>query len=302
MAFALMSDILSGNWQFNFETIIIGKTGIVLDGQHRLVALVLAGQEYENFPDDFSKWKSSPEISVLVGLGAVESKEVVNTIGTGKKRSIADSLYASTEFGDEYNEADIRKLARMSEFCVRLLWQRTGAKDDAFNPRISHSDALHFIESHPSVLSSLKVIYELNMKREKKINKMITTGSASALLYLMSVSNSDPTKYQEDDEANESVLDFKNTELAEQYWMGIATKDKKVSAVVDAIAKMVSSGNNSLIEKVCIFVKGWNAFLENGKVKSSDVKLKIKTDENGFRKIVENPRVAGIDIGAEGIL
>lgn len=65
----------AGKWVFNGDPIRISKTGVLLDGQHRLSAVVKSGM-----PQKFV---------VMTGL----DDDVFKTIDTGKKRNAADALF-----------------------------------------------------------------------------------------------------------------------------------------------------------------------------------------------------------------
>lgn len=68
------ADIRAGNWQLNGESIIMANTGAIIDGQHRLLAIVEAQREIETF----------------VASGVAES--AFETIDQGKSRNAADVL------------------------------------------------------------------------------------------------------------------------------------------------------------------------------------------------------------------
>lgn len=73
----LASQIKTGKWQNNGQTIVIASDGTLMDGQHRLSAIVSA-----NEPAD-------------LGLVTNVSREAMATIDNGKPRSSADVLYMS---------------------------------------------------------------------------------------------------------------------------------------------------------------------------------------------------------------
>jgi len=294
----LMYEILARNWQFNLETIIVGCSGAVLDGQHRLIALVLAVQEYHRNPDRYPAWDEPPYIDVIVALGAKESKEIVNTIGTGKPRSLADSFYASGVFDIEDNPKDLKQLCRMAEHSVRLLWLRTGAGLDNYNTKYSHSDALKFLENHATLMDYTKTLYEENDGKHKKIEKF-SGAYAPALFYLMATSATNPESYRKAYTRTEEILDFSREELAERYWMLLASEDKSVEAVTKAINALSAEGNYKENERVAILIKGWNVFVDESKDKitDKDVKLDVKLNDFGSRILLEDPTVGGIDLG-----
>lgn len=70
----LAADMTAGEWQVNGEAIIFADDGTLLDGQHRLEAVVLSG--------------ATVPMSVVAGV----SKDAFKTIDIGKKRTGADAL------------------------------------------------------------------------------------------------------------------------------------------------------------------------------------------------------------------
>jgi len=286
--------ILGGQWEFNFETIIVGKTGWILDGKHRLAALVMAQQEWEKDPDQYPYWEDEPFIQTLVGLGAEERDRVVNTISTGKMRTVSESLFSSGMV-DGYELKEAKKACRVLEFAVRVLWQRTGAKEDAFNPKINHSEAFGFLDNHPGLMSTVKVVMEENGGAERRIIQLLPGGHAAALLYLMSVSKSNPVSYGK--RRHEDQLDFSLQERAEEYWVKLSTRDSSVAPIISAIAKLADAGNTSVHERVGIIIKGWSLFASKKKITSDLIRLKVTKNKDGMRTLAEDPTVAGIDVG-----
>lgn len=73
----LVAAMRSGEWQLNGETIIVSDTGKLMDGQHRLKAVIAFGRP----------------VDLLVAYGANE--DAFHTIDTGKGRSPGDILSMS---------------------------------------------------------------------------------------------------------------------------------------------------------------------------------------------------------------
>lgn len=68
--------ILNGHYLFNGQPIILGEDGTLLDGQHRLQAIVDA----------------EIAVPVLVVVGVPHGDKAFQTLDTGRKRSVADTL------------------------------------------------------------------------------------------------------------------------------------------------------------------------------------------------------------------
>lgn len=292
----LMWEHLAGNWYNNMETIILGRTGLVVEGKHRLASIVWAAQEYRKSREKYPFWKDEPTMDCTLALGASEELKVINTLGTGKRRSLSDSLFACGLFDNDKPKV-VKTQCKMLDHSVRLLWSRTGAKKDAFTKNISHSEAFDFIDRHPKITECVRHIYGENSGKARLIDKIIPTGYASGLMYLMMCSNSDPTEYQETDRPTEDVLDFSNEELAEKFWLSIARREEETMPVIHTVAKLMEVGNTSLRERLGIIVKAWNLYAEDKTIRSSAIRVKHKTDDEGNRRMIENPAVDGIDLG-----
>lgn len=292
LSMAIMYDILNGFFEDNLETIIVGRTGLVLDGKHRLIALIDAVNEYRRNPEQYPFWDNDPAIPSLVALGASEEAKVVNTIGTGKSRSLSDSLYASGVFDSTLTAKQLRQVSKTTEFCIRFLWQRTGAMNDAYSPRIRHAEAFDFLSRHNNIHHCVKTIIEENKGKLRRIEKFISLGTASGLLYLMATKEKGTKEYREMAIPDEGVLDFDNIEKAETYWLNLADSAKETKEVANAIAAMFAVGNSSAEERIAILVKGWNAYAEKGHVLKSDLKLKVDIDDENRRHLSESPAVA----------
>lgn len=72
----LSSDMRAGRWVFNGETIIFAADGSLIDGQHRLTAIIMSGVE----------------LDLLVAFGISDQAEAFKTINSGRVRKIADGL------------------------------------------------------------------------------------------------------------------------------------------------------------------------------------------------------------------
>ena len=292
----LMWDILGGNWEFNLETVIIGETGLVLDGKHRLISLVLACQEYNRNPDRYPYWTNQPEIPIIVGLGAKETKRLVNTIGTGKPRSLSDSFYASGLF-DTKDKSQLKRLCRMAEHTVKMLWTRMDAKSEAYNVKFSHTDALEFIERHPRILEAISTIYHEDTPSKPHTVSSFAGAYAPALLYLMMASDTNPSNYKKSDPPSESDLDFSSEEIAERYWVELTENTESVSSVTEAIKELAEAGNYKADERIAIIIKGFHAYKTAQSVGSGDVEIEVLIDDNGIRSLQDHPLVGGVDVG-----
>lgn len=295
----LAQEILRKRWRLNFETIIIGKTGLVLNGQHSLFALILAVYLWNKDKDKYPEWETEPTMDKLVGFGCDESDDVVNTMDTCKPRSLSDCIYRSDLFKSLSNK-DRRVCAKICEFAVRLVWHRIGV-GNAFSSglRGTHAEFLDFIERHPKILDCVKHIFEEEGEGEDKgkISNLISCGYAAGMLYLMGCSKSDPSSYRASEAPNENMLDWQEADKAEEFFVMLAGRDKSVRAVREAIGNAIADDDSSINTKAAILIKGWLLYSEGKDITVEDLALKYTTDEDGVRTLNEFPTVGGIDIG-----
>jgi hypothetical protein len=113
----------------------------------------------------------------------------------------------------------------------------------------------------------------------------------------MKVSATDPDSYRRCDTPSELYLEFERDEIAEEYWLLLGSKDSNVAPVVDAIQELTEQGNFRADERIAILVKGWNAYVKNRKVEREDVLIRVDTNEDGIRHLLEDPTVGGVDLG-----
>ena len=125
----IKSEILSGKWQYNGQPIIVGNTGRLLDGQHRLTAVVETG-----IPID---------TAIIKGI----DEDAFVTIDTGKVRGGADVLsIAGSKHGSHVASA-IRK----------ILEQFGGTKkcQGKYSHKISNGEYLAVYQEHGEELTDL---------------------------------------------------------------------------------------------------------------------------------------------------
>jgi len=289
---SIAQDILNKQWKLNLETVIIGSTGQVLSGQHRLCALILACQMWAKHDYWHETWDGEPTIDTLVAFGGDESEEFTRTLDNVKPRTLADVLFTSGMFS-HHRPKDRKHVTRMLDYAIRLLWERTGASNNAFLPRRTHSEALEFISNHPSIVKYVNHIYEEDARGSLK--KLMSLGYSSGLMYLMAVSASDYGLYADGGRC-ENALDMEYEEMSYAFWTELAVGNS-LNAV--KIAFTASDENDELIrvdEKIAMVCKAWNAFKVGEIVDDATVTLKYSMDDAGYPYLDEHPNVGGIDV------
>ena len=292
----LKQEHLRKRWRLNGEPIIVGCTGLILNGQHQLVSLILAAQEWKDHRDRWSDWPQEPTMEKVVIFGVPETDDVVNTMDTCKPRSLSDVLYRSQFFANT-TAGDRRKLSRVCDYAIRLLWHRTGANTNAFAPRRTHAESLDFLTQHPKLLECVKHIHEEDDGPSRKITKYISPGYASGLLYLMGCNTTDPAQYIVADSTNEQNLDWAQWNGACDFWVMLASGADELRPVRTALGKILDDGGGSVAERCALIVKAWMLYATNKPVTDELITLTYHIDGDDVRTLAECPTVGGIDIG-----
>lgn len=289
----LVQEILRKNWKANGETIIVGENHNILDGQHTLIALVLASQEWSEEPEWKDTWPEEPTVEKAIMFGISEDPDTVNTLNTGKPRTLADVIFRGDWFSD-IPKTQRKAFARSCDYAVRLLWHRTGASADAFAPRRTHAESAAFIERHPGIRDAVRYIHEENDKN--RIGRFISTGYAAGLLYLMSCASTKPEEYREYQDPDESMLDFSLLDKAQAFWTELA-EGTKLAPLRKALIEHYNERGGRVEEKCALIVKAWLTYVEGKKVTAESLTLQWVTDDVGIKSLAEIPKVGGIDVG-----
>jgi hypothetical protein len=288
-----MWEILRGNWKLNGETMIIGNTGITLDCQHRLVGFVWACQLWASDPDKWKDtWEHEPCMEAIVVTGVREDRDTVNTINTGKERSVADAIYASGLYSG-VSKKSLKQLAKMTAQATSLVWKRTDKSGNSFCPNVENHDIIEFLECHPRIMESVSLIFDEDTS-EKNISRFHSGGYCAGLHYLMASSSTDPSAYI--DERNESAIDFSNLDKADEFWLRLASSDEIFKPTIAAFSKLANREEGiSLQEREALILKSWLAYVKKGKWTAKDVSLKYVTTGE-IKELNDYPMIGGIDI------
>lgn len=296
----LKQETLQKRWRLNGETIIIGRTGKVLNGQHSLIALILAEQERVG-PDKHhweTNWPGPVTMDKFVVFGIDEADETVNTMDTCKPRTLADVLYRSEHLKKyKLTGTALRTLARITDGAIKFLWLRTGMGSDGFSPKRTHAEALSFLERHPKILTGVKHIYDEN--DGDVIGRYVSPGVAAGIMYLMATAASDSEEYHVMEEPNEKKLNFSYGDKAGEFFTLLA-KSTSLGAVRTAISKLSDPNTLTgarLAEKVAIIAHAWDVFKDGVEPTPGQLKLKYQEDDNGNNHLVDVPTFGGIDLG-----
>lgn len=298
----LKQDILMRRWSYNGEPIIIGVTGKVLNGQHTLVALILAIQEWEKHPGRWKEyWETEPTIEKMVVLGIQETDEVVNTMDTARERSLLDVLYRSDFFADIASPREKKEVAKHLTFATRFLFERTGASDDLLSPIPTLPECIDFVHRHETILRAVGEIR--GMINGESISRYIKPGTAAGLLYLFASSavedGDEEEPYSQQTRPDESSVDFSNWDLAVDFWEKLAKSDKKMNAISEVLTEMFNEYGSqaSFKERVALLIKAWDLFSRKKKLTADAIRLRYEEDDDQVSHLLDKPLAGGIDIG-----
>lgn len=293
-------EILEGNFQFNGEPILVGNQGALLDGMHRLSALVFANELWEENPTKYFRWTKAPTIDVVVIAGIPEEVKRVNTINTGMSRTTGDSLYAANVF--KHSDKKLKKkICNSAGHAISMLWFRTGANVNAFSSKRTHAESLDFLQRHPKLADYLEKTFEWD--RADGTHKILSPGYSAAFLYLMAVTATENTKegegYHDTVLPTEALLDFRFEQEALNYWKALYHREDWVQPVTDLCNDLILEGR-PLEEKIAAIILGWRSLLSShdGYVNPEEVTLEsvgYTVNGEGVRKLSRAVFVGGID-------
>lgn len=292
-------EILRGKWRFNGESIIVDKFGFLHDGQHRLIGLLLAIQEWKEdakLPKTDQKWQKlwpeEPYIESMVVLGIEADDETTNTIGCGMRRSLEDVIYRSPYFEDKPH-LDKKRLSKWASWASKTLWERTSQRQISSAPRRPHSESMDFLARHERLLECVRFIYE---EAKDKFTYMMPPGVAAGLMYLMAVSDSDPDEYYLVN--SESALNFKNMEKAENFWVDFANNGKITEHLRDALLNIPEDAGGTFNSdlRAGLAIKSWLLYSSGRKITKDAIEVETAINGIGQRILAEHPRMGGIDV------
>ena len=156
----LAQEITNGNWQVNGQAIVIADDEQVLDGQHRLLAIIEAGQPIQSL--------------VVYGI----SPEAFRTIDTGAVRTGADAL---TLYFHEEPQSHVSSVAVAAQWCFRLERGMVSGK-----LRMSNTDVIEYVKAHTSMFACAENL--ASMPREAR---PISMGCGVALYEMFQRKHSD---------------------------------------------------------------------------------------------------------------
>jgi hypothetical protein len=301
---SIAQDILTRNYEGNGEAVIIGRTGLILSAQHRLIALVLAFQMWSKNRERWKKyWAEEPYIETFVNVGLSEDEKTLRTLDNVKPRTLSDVFFTSEHLAD-MNRFDRSQCSRSLDAAVDLVWRRTGSsgRDETFRFQ-THSASLGFLQRHGRLSEMTRRVYDENKGDAGKrpiSDARLSPGMFSGLLYLMAACESDPKKYY-DAGRDEKKLDLSAWDRAQEFLVEFAAKAGDMETVRDALAAL-KDGDGTLggraSEKTDTLIKAWFKFYAGENVTLEDLKLDYEQNpQTGASVLVNRPVLKGIDKG-----
>lgn len=307
------SEFLRNKWEFNGEPIIIDRLGHVQDAQHRLAGFIMAVVEYKHHP---GKWKEDYGTKAIrfecqITYGISEKPEVVDTLNTGQKRTLADVIFRRQEFGKKITEKDAQRLATVLAQACRLVWLRTTGKKITDAPHFPHSEAIDFVTRHPKLVDAVEFIVNEDRgekgaaKRISGVEGGLSLGSAAGMMYLAGMAATDPDAFREAEEPTE-VLDDSMWDQASDFWVKFAsyncreglpedTANDPILSLVKSVGK-VDAGGALGRDAICgMIAKAYTAYVEGEPLTVRQVKIGITTTEDGKKELKEFPYIGGVD-------
>lgn len=162
--------IRDGKWVLNGESIVLDQDNILIDGQHRLAALVHAV--------DHLKMDANASISAVVVTGVPSN--AFHTIDQGEKRSLSDVVAIS-----DYPHAPELAVA------LRLLAIRLAGKRVSGAGKMDHADNLALLKEHENLASWVEYLATIEPDDEDaswvRPQGLISVGYLAALCYIASM-------------------------------------------------------------------------------------------------------------------
>lgn len=133
-----------GRWKFNGEPIIVAEDGTLLDGQHRLQAILACGQ--------------SQRMAIIGNV----PKDAFSTIDIGKKRSAADALATHNREYTKHRAIIAAAITTINHFDKNGMYDDGGRRET-----MDYADVITFMEKNKSLLKS--VDYAMTLSGARKL-------------------------------------------------------------------------------------------------------------------------------------
>lgn len=165
--------ITAGKWRDNGETIIISNTGRILDGQHRLWAVLLADQP----------------IYVRVVFGVSDDYEIMSSIGQGVGRTVANIM----EIVGVETSSTLRSAANLLQLASAAPGGRNKIRPEQADFLLEHMEEIKPWDAWAQEITAMSPMID----RQGRRNRAVSTSALIALGVHMTRQGADPETFQE---------------------------------------------------------------------------------------------------------
>lgn len=156
----LAGEIKNGNWQLNGQAIVIADNEQVLDGQHRLLAIIEAGTPIQSL--------------VVYGI----TPEAFSTMDTGAVRSGSDALCL------HFHDHPIGVVKAVASAVPWVKQLERGALRSGGSSKVSNTEIIRYAQEHESLFERAATIMHY-----PKDNRPLSVGIATALFEMFGRKN-----------------------------------------------------------------------------------------------------------------
>lgn len=239
-------DMLTGNWPETGETVKYDTNGDVVDGQHRLLGILLATGR-ETIRLGTKEYRPDPQLKVWLTVVRGLDPKSQRAIDIGAPRSLADTLHL------EYGESDTNVLAAV----IRIIhsWESGFRKQIAKRELTTNATLLGFFEKNRDALVTLTS----QVKAERKHIKLAP--SVLALCHYI-LEERDPA------DAEEFFA-----RLADGQGMFKGDPIYELRERLDDLEKERGAGHRYIAYTIALVIKAWNAYRQNEKINILSFKM-----------------------------
>lgn len=313
LSLAYSQEILNQRWKLNGETGIIDENDNVASLQHRGLGLVFA-EDMRVDPEQSAHWATlwpdGPVSMPFIIVKGISSDDTTrNTHDTGRGRSTVDMFMQSSLWPKLKKADDRRRRAKILDFAMRFVWERTGAKHDPYAPRRTHAEVMGWIARHPTILECVETI-DIENGDTGRLKTICQPGTAAALHFLMGACDTDGKVYRSQEhpqEKGKQGIDWTKLDKARTFWCGLNTSPAlaPVNAVIGRMTDpktMVQGGTAK--ERVSVLIKTFCLYRSGKKIEEEAIELKkgedYKKNSDGNWVLASFPILGGIDLGYGG--
>lgn len=246
-------DMLTGNWPETGETVKYDINGDVVDGQHRLLGVLLATGK-EKIRLGTKEYDPNPDLKVWLTLVKGLEPKAQRAVDIGASRSLSDALHL------EYGETDTNNLAAI----IRIIysWESGYRKQIAKRELATNATLLGFFEKNRDMLVTLAG----QVRAERKHIKL--SPSVLALCHYIL------------EERDASDAEYFFARLADGQGLFKGDPIYELRQRLEDLERERGAGHRFIAYTIALVVKAWNAYRANEKVNVLSFKMGGAHPEN----------------------